>query len=99
MKQLHPSTPSIAQLKHTTLPGLITPTKVCGHFIYFKHAIAEIILQVFSTDGTPFYMISPTSTVKQVFGNPETSKLMHRFPVVPKQEIRYHNYTLDIYCA
>ena len=40
-------------------------------------------------DDISFHMILPTTIVKQVFGNPVTSKQINRFPVVPKHAIRY----------
>ena len=50
--------------------------------MYFQHT---------TSSGVPFYVNSIVDTVKKCMANPQISKNLVRFPVVPQKDFRYHS--------
>ena len=51
--------------------------------MYFQHT---------TSSGVPFYVNSIVDTVKKCMANPQISKNLVRFPVVPQKDFRYHSW-------
>ena len=51
--------------------------------MYFQHS---------TSSGVPFYVNSIVDTVKKCMANPQISKNLVRFPVVPQKDFRYHSW-------
>ena len=54
--------------------------------------------QFYSSKGTPFYMNLPTTVLKHCLGNPTTAEMITRYPVVPKENLRYPSFAFLVEC-
>ena len=88
-QELDPTSPSIYQVKHFQLPGLIPPTKVSSRLTRGIDDAFIVPIQCHSVKGIPYFVNYPSTILKKCLGIPEISKNLNRFPVCADGDIRY----------
>lgn len=85
MKQVHPETPSLSQLKSISIPGYVPPKKVKQLQSFFLRCFSVFKYQYYSSLGLPFYVNLPELAVSRSIGDPTVSAKIRRHPVEIKE--------------
>lgn len=81
--------PSLSKVKNTVLPGFCEPQKVNLIFLLTWCDYIVVYIQHYTAQGVPFYVNKPSNIVRRCLAMPDISSAIARFPVVPKNEMRY----------